>query len=336
MIDGMPDNGCDLVVVGASAGGVEALSTFARHLPRDFAAPVLVVLHLPAFAKSVMPDILSRAGPLPASHARDGEPLEGGRIYVSPPNVHLVVEDGRMRLDRGPTENGHRPAVDPLFRSAAREHGERVAGVVLSGALDDGAAGLAAIRDAGGATLVQDPDEAMYPSMPEAAIAYVGPDYVLPLGELADVLVRLTSTAGPIEPGREEDVTATKAPDPAGEHAQPGELAPFVCPECGGNLWESEENGVVSYRCRIGHGYSLEALDAENGVSVERALWTAFRALEERSAMSRRVARRLAERGRSDSAARFERQAASSARQAAELKQVLDRMDAPSTRAANR
>lgn len=330
----MPDNGCDLVVVGASAGGVEALSTLARNLPPDFAAPVLVVLHLPAFAKSVMPEILSRAGPLPAAHAEDGEPLAGGRIYVAPPNAHLLVDGSSIRLDRGPAINGYRPAVDPLFRSAAQSHGARVAGVVLSGALDDGTAGLAAIRDAGGATLVQDPAEAMYPSMPDSAIGYVRPDYVLPLVELVDVLVRLTSGADPIHSKAEETTMSDAAPNPDGEDAQPGALAPFVCPECGGNLWESDDHGVISYRCRVGHGYSIEALDTENGVTVERALWSAYRALEERSAMSRRVARRLADRGRIQSAERFERQAESSSVQADALKAVLDAMDA-STRAAN-
>jgi two-component system chemotaxis response regulator CheB len=330
----MPDNACDLVVVGASAGGVEALSTLVRNLPSDFQAPVLVVLHLPAFAKSVMPEILARAGRLPATHARDGDPLEGGHVYVAPPNTHLLVDGGVLRLDLGPAENGHRPAIDPLFRTAAESHGSAVAGVVLSGTLDDGTVGLAAIRDAGGATLVQDPQEAMYSSMPESAIAYVGPDYVLPLAELADVLIRLTASAAPIDPELEAAVSSDQAPNPDGEHAQPGKLTPFTCPECGGNLWENDENGIVAYRCRVGHAYSIDSLDSENGIAVERALWAAYRALEERAAMSRRVARRLADRGRSESAGRFERQAEGSVRQATDLKAVLDAMDA-STRSAN-
>lgn len=334
MIVSMPDNGCDLVVVGASAGGVEALSKLVSYLPRDFDVPVLVVLHLPAFAKSVMPDILSRAGPLTATHALDGERLAGGHVYVAPPNAHLLVDGPHLRLDSGPAENGHRPAIDPLFRSAAQSHGAHTAGIVLSGALDDGTAGLAAIRDAGGATLVQDPQEAMYPSMPESAIDFVRPDYVLPVDELVDVLVRLTSAAVPASDPREEHVTSDQAPNPDGEQAQPGELALFVCPDCGGNLWESAEGGVVTYRCRVGHAYSIEALASENGAALERALWTALRALEERAAMSRRVARRLAERGRRDSAERFERQATVAANHAEELKVVLDSMDV-SLRSAN-
>jgi len=187
----MPAGDCDVVVVGASAGGVEALSILARHLPAGFGVPVLVVLHVSPTGISVLPDILDRSGRLRARHAEDGARLEPGCIYVAPPNHHLLVADGKASLTTGPAENGHRPAIDPLFRAAAAAYGARAAGVVLSGALADGTAGLLAIKRAGGATLVQDPREALYPSMPSSAIAHVQPDYVLGVREIAEQLSRL-------------------------------------------------------------------------------------------------------------------------------------------------
>jgi two-component system chemotaxis response regulator CheB len=189
----VPDSGCDVVVVGASAGGVEALSALARALPADFGAPVVVVLHVAPSGTSILPEILSRAGPLPARHVGDGEELRAGRIYVAPPNCHVLIADRKVVPNRGPRENGHRPAIDPLFRSAADAYEGRTAGVVCSGTLSDGAAGLFAIKERGGATLVQDPAEALYTSMPNSAIRQVEPDYVLPMSELATVLVRLTT-----------------------------------------------------------------------------------------------------------------------------------------------
>jgi two-component system chemotaxis response regulator CheB len=328
----MPDNDCSLVVVGASAGGVEALQRFARALPGDFAAPVLVVLHASPTGRSYLPEILSRAGPLPAVHALDGAPIEAGRVYVAPPDSHLVVTDGQMALAKGPRENGHRPAIDPLFRTAADAFHSHVAGVVLSGTLDDGTVGLHCIKDAGGATLVQDPADALYRDMPDNAIAYVHPDYVQPVEELVDTLVRLTASAPTNgrrpDPMRPRDDLPDAAPAPSAEIAQPGQMVAFSCPDCGGTLWETEAGGTTSYRCRVGHAFTLNNLVARQGESVERALWTAYRALEERSAMSRRIARRLAERGREESAERFERQAEVAERNASELKDVLGAFEA--------
>ncbi len=320
----MPDNGCDVVVVGASAGGVEALTKFARALPADFSAPILVVLHLAPTGESYLPHILTRAGNLRAVRPYDGDELQAGCIYVAPPDQHMLVNDGAIELTRGPRENGHRPAIDPLFRSAAASYRGRVAGVVLSGSLDDGTVGLQAIKEAGGATLVQDPEEALYPSMPMNAIAYTEPDYVQSIDELVDKLVRLTATGNG---RRKEEAMDDPAPNPSAEDAQPGELAPFSCPDCGGTLWETEAGGVWSYRCRVGHAFTMNSLAARHADSLERILWSAFRALEERAGMSRRVARRLAERGREESAGRFERQAEISARQAEQLKDLLDSLE---------
>jgi two-component system, chemotaxis family, protein-glutamate methylesterase/glutaminase len=322
----MPDRGCDVVVVGASAGGVEALKELVGGLPGDFASPILVVLHVPASGPSVLPEILSRSGSLPALHAVDGQELEAGHIYVAPPDHHMQLDGDRIALTRGPRENGHRPSIDVLFRSTARSYDNRAAGVVLSGTLDDGTVGLYCIKQSGGATLVQDPDEAAYPSMPTNAINYMQPDYIQPVGDLVNTLVRLTSTTNGRNGTRHS--LDDPAPSPHVEEAQPGELAPFSCPDCGGTLWETTHGDVASYRCRVGHAFTMNSLVSRHAEVVERALWTAYRALEERSAMSRRVARRLAERGRGESAERFTRQADGSARQAAELKAVLDQLEA--------
>jgi two-component system, chemotaxis family, protein-glutamate methylesterase/glutaminase len=331
----MPDNGCRIVVVGASAGGVEALQRFVRALPADFTAPILVVLHASPTGRSYLPEILSRAGTVPAVHATDGERLQPGHIYIAPPDSHLLVHDSVMTLASGPRENGHRPAIDPLFRTAAMAYDSHVAGVILSGTLDDGTVGLANVKEAGGATLVQDPDDALYRDMPLNAIAYVQPDYVQPVEDIADTLVRLTASA-PAVMGTNGGVTidedpAGSAPDPSAEVAQPGELVPFSCPECGGTLWETEAGSTMSYRCRAGHAYTLQNLFARHGEAVEQAIWTAYRALEEQAAMSRRVARRLGERGRAESSRRFERRAEIAAGQASGLKDVLDTLVAAET-----
>jgi two-component system, chemotaxis family, protein-glutamate methylesterase/glutaminase len=210
----MAETGCDIVVVGASAGGVETLGRFVRALPRDFAAPVLIVLHVSPTFPSVLPSILDRAGPLPALHGEDDMVLEAGRIYVAPPDRHMRVAGTRIRLDAGPREKGHRPAINPLFRSAADAFEHRAAGVVLSGTLDDGAVGLHSIKQAGGATLAQDPDDALYPAMPANAIAYAKPDYVLPVEELVATLVRLTkgsAGSGP-QPSNRDKLDAWRHP----------------------------------------------------------------------------------------------------------------------------
>jgi two-component system chemotaxis response regulator CheB len=333
----MPESGCSVVVVGASAGGVEALQRFAHALPADFPVPILVVLHASPLSRSYLPEILTRAGRLPATHARDDTPMESGHIYIAPPDSHLMVMDGRLALAQGPRENGHRPAIDPLFRTAATAYDSHVAGVILSGTLDDGTVGLHCVKEAGGATLVQDPDDALYRDMPSNAIAYVHPDYVQPVEDLVDTLVRLTAS-GRVPGGRNggtvaPDELSDAAPAPSAEIAQPGDVMTFSCPECGGTLWETEAGGTTSYRCRVGHAYTLNNLLVRHGETVERALWTAYRALEERAAMSRRVGRRLADRGRVESAERFERQADISAERAAELKQVLDAFQADPSQA---
>jgi two-component system, chemotaxis family, protein-glutamate methylesterase/glutaminase len=320
-------SGRDIVVIGASAGGVEALGALVGELPADLEAAVFVVLHLPASGTSVLPAILQRRGRLPAAHAVDDEPIEHGRIYVAPPDHHLLLQSDGVRVVRGPHENGYRPAIDPLFRSAARNFESRVIGVVLSGVLDDGTAGLAMIKQAGGRTLAQDPAEALYPMMPSSAIEFVDPDRVLDARKLATAIADFTTEAVPMMTQNSDDPILEepflKVDRGSSERPQPGDPSGYTCPACGGGLWEADEGGIARFRCRTGHGFSPETLLAEQSHVVERGLWSALRALEERAAMSRRMAARFRTRGRRLTAERFERQANAAVEQAVEIRNTL-------------
>jgi len=240
----------DIIVVGASAGGVEALADFASRLPAGLPAAVFIVLHMPAYGHSVLPDILNWRGLLPASHPKDGEAVKPGRIYVAPPDHHLLVKEGRILLSRGPAENNHRPAVDALFRAAARAYGPRVVGVVLTGTLDDGTAGLQAIKMRGGLALVQDPAEAMFAGMPRSAMENVAVDAVQPLAVLAETVVRLAGTAAQegrlVPPELEEDVAASEMRPDALEDRTQGKPSGFSCPDCHGVLWEIAEGDLFA------------------------------------------------------------------------------------------
>jgi two-component system, chemotaxis family, protein-glutamate methylesterase/glutaminase len=330
-------NGHGVIVIGASAGGVEALRKIAAGLPEEFGSTVFVVLHLPPGGTSVLPAILARAGELSASHPVDGEEIKTGHIYVAPPDNHMLIEDGVVRLARGPRENGHRPAIDPLFRSAARSHGSGVIGVILSGVLDDGTAGLAAVKAAGGRTVVQDPEDALYSAMPESAIAYVGPEHVVKAKDIAPLLSELAEQAppeapqAPVEPELVLEETIVASDRSASDAPQPGEPSGFTCPECSGALWQAGEEGVPRFRCRTGHQYSLETLLTAQSESIEVALWSAVRALEERSAMLRRVAQRMSSRGNSSSASRYARQADQGIQHALALRHALHNLHAAGT-----
>src|SRR5438045_1621625 len=255
----MPDSsrrGRCLAVVGASAGGVEALRAMVAHLPVDLGATVLVVLHLPHGAFSALASILRRSGPLPAEVAFDGAPLRQQQIYVAPADHHLLVADGQLRLSRGASENGHRPAVDPLFRSAARSHGSRVIGVVLSGSRDDGSAGLATVVAHGGLPLVQDPAEALYRGMPSSALELVPSATVAPAAELGALVGQHSRDDVPWPPLHPE-----AAPDPvdliAPAYSATSEPPPvFGCPTCQGALYEVRASDAIRYRCRVGHIWS--------------------------------------------------------------------------------
>jgi two-component system, chemotaxis family, protein-glutamate methylesterase/glutaminase len=286
----------DIVAAGASAGGVEALRSMVGGLPPDYAGVVLVVLHIPRDAPSALPAILDRCGPLPAVQARDGEAVRPGRIYVATNDHHLLLIDGHLRLTRGPAENGHRPAIDPLFRSVARAAGPRAVGVVLSGSRDDGAAGLASIAARGGTTVVQDPADALYAGMPEAALAHVTADHVLPAAKLGGLLAGIATMDLPHGPHHHDHDPLLDA------EVAMSELAPvttddlaaspagYGCPSCGGSLFQIADKPVPRYRCRVGHAWSPESLLDEQALALEGALWMALRALEEKSSLSRRMA----------------------------------------------
>jgi two-component system chemotaxis response regulator CheB len=290
----------DVVVIGASAGGVEAISRVVADLPRDLRASVLVVLHN-SRGKSFLPEILSRVGRLPASHPHDGEALQHGRVYVAAPDHHLVVDEAGVRILHTPSENGTRPAIDPLFRSAARVYGPRVVGVVLTGTLDDGTAGVAAIKAAGGITVAQDPEDCFAPGMPRSAIVSGHIDHVLLLRDIPVLLRALVEEQAPPSIARagsqqlmRREAELAHLPVALRGADRPGQPSVFTCPECHGTLWEAEEGGLLQFRCRVGHVYSPEAMIAAQTDEVDRALWTSLRTLEERAAL----AHRLAERGR--------------------------------------
>lgn len=300
--------GRDIVVVGASSGGVEALSAIMAGLPADFPAAVFVVLHTSAEAPNVLAAILDRAGPLPARYAEDRERIEPGRVYVAPADRHLVIEPTRVRLTRGPKENRFRPAVDPLFRSAAQVYGPRVVGCVLTGSLNDGTSGLLAIKQLGGTAVVQDPREAFIPSMPQSALAHVSVDYCLPLREIAPQLVRLANSQADEGEGVMEvpekveiEVKIAKA-DRATEAGvlKLGEPSLYACPDCHGVLLQLDEGSLRRFRCHTGHAYTLEALLSVMDEKIEDTLWNAVRAIEERVMLTKHAANHARESGGDD------------------------------------
>jgi two-component system chemotaxis response regulator CheB len=318
----------DIIVVGASAGGVEALAEFAAHLPAHLPVAVFIVLHMPAYGHSVLPEILNRRGPLPAAHPQEGEVIQPGHIYVALPDHHLLMKAGHILLTRGPAEHTHRPAIDTLFRSAARAYGPRVVGVVLSGTLDDGTAGLQAIKMRGGLALVQDPAEAMFAGMPQSAIESVAVDAVQPIAELVKTLARLAGTPTaqenpPVTPNQEEDVTVSEMNLDTLDTRMEGKPSGFSCPDCHGVLWEISEGELVRFRCRVGHAFSPDSLLASQSESLEEALWAALRALEESAALAERLQSRSAERGHVLSAQRFSAQAQDARARAATIFEAL-------------
>jgi two-component system chemotaxis response regulator CheB len=302
-----------VVGVAASAGGVEALTVLAAQLPSDFAAPVLVVLHLPTDSRSRLADILDRAGPLRAEPASDGTRPRQGVIYAAQPDRHLVVSDERMWLVEGPRENGVRPAADPLFRSLARTYRARSIGVVLSGTLDDGTVGMSAIAAVGGTTVVQDPAEAIAPGMPNAVLQRVRVDHVSPVDEMGPLLAALaaTSAAPVLLPGTDVIEEADEGP------------SEFSCPDCGGVLRNVRVADQPFYRCRVGHAYAPEALGAAQRNQLDAALWTALRVLEEQASQAGRLADEFQQRGLQRAADRYRRRQEESSERVGIVREAL-------------
>jgi two-component system chemotaxis response regulator CheB len=309
-----------VVGIGASAGGIDALQRLMRELPQGLPAAICVVLHIPASSHSLLAQIIARQTRLPVSQAMAGERLRAGHVYVAPPDWHLLVRSGHIRLDRGPKENGVRPAIDPLFRSIADAFGERALAVVLSGSLNDGAAGAAAVAAAGGTVLVQAQDDAIVPSMPEAALAAVPGAEAFTADELTHELVRRTAAFPDLEP--QEGPMFAHESGPGVERAA-GPPSGLTCPECHGPLWERHSGALVRYRCRVGHVFSEEVLLDGKVAAIEAALWMALEALEERGELLEKVARRLAAAGRPDAAVKLRERARGAAQRAELVRGVL-------------
>jgi len=301
-------------VIGGSAGSIEPLKGIVKGLPADFPGSIFIAVHVSPDSPGLLAKLLSDG--LKASNPLDQEDIQRGRIYVARPDHHLTIEDGKIRVLRGPRENRHRPAIDPLFRTAAREYGPRVVGVILSGLMDDGAAGLYAVKQRGGATIVQDPNDAARKDMPTRAIEYVGPDTILVARDIAPTLVELAN-GQEVEPAmakknsvsrksngrnqkRQDLASGTPEKPDVNEktaYVEEGEGVPsvFACPECHGVLWEFKDGKMVRFRCRVGHSYGTESLSNELSVGSETALWAAVRALEEKAALQRRLAEGIGE-----------------------------------------
>lgn len=279
-----------MIVIGASAGGVEALRALVAALPADLSAALFIVLHVGSH-RSELPWLLDRLGGLPARHPDDGDIIEAGHIYIGPPDHHMLIEPGRISLTKGPRENWARPAIDPLFRSAASVYGTNVIGVILTGALNDGTAGLYEIAQAGGVTIVQDPDDAINPSMPRSALAHVAVDHCLPLAGIAALLTGLVETRSAkvdlpaVDPTRKQ---ATEE-EMAAEFTQNAPVA-VTCPDCGGALRRKELGSLTQFACHIGHVYTAEVMMAAQFLTLERLIESAMRSLGERAELCRQMA----------------------------------------------
>lgn len=289
-----------IVAIGASAGGIDALTRVVGGIPPDLRAAVLVVVHTSRDGRSRLPQILSRAGALPAAIATDGRRIAPGTILVCPPDNHLTVDDGHVRVARGPRENLSRPAIDPLFRSAALSSASALVAVVLSGALDDGASGAASIEVAGGLVAVQDPDEALVPGMPRATLELVPTAIVLPAASIGPALPGLIAEAAGRRRRRpagsesiEREIRMSRADPRVDVEAAPsGAPSALGCPECGGALWVQPGDEPPRFRCRTGHAFTARAVLASQDARLEDAMWSALRALEEHAALSHRLAER--------------------------------------------
>ena len=323
----------DIIVIGASAGGVQALINLVSDLPKDLPAALFIVLHVPTNVPSLLPDILARDSRLRVAHPVDDEPIVRGRIYVAPPDHHLMMEDGRVKLVRGPKENLHRPSIDALFRSAARWAGPRVIGVVLTGARDDGTVGMRIVKQRGGITIVQDPLEAPFPSMPMSVMQNIKVDYSLPLREIASMLNKLSHEAAEEEgnypvPDQVEIEARIAQQQMEGEELlasveRLGKISRLTCPDCHGALWEIDDQELLRYRCHVGHAYSAESLNEGQSEMLEEALWSAVRALEEQMVLAQRIVDRARKSNHTRAAVVFARRAQEAEEHSSLIRQLL-------------
>ncbi len=332
----------DLVVIGASAGGLTALIELVSTVPPSLDATILVVSHTRSDSTSYLAEILARSSPLPVRVATHAHRLDRGKIFVAPPDAHLTVVDGYMRLGHGPKENGFRPAVDPLFRAAARAHGSAVMGIVLSGALDDGTYGLQVIKEYGGTTVVQDPDEAAHPGMPLSALKHVEIDHVLRASDIGTLIAEYVSGSGAGDRTMARQQEEPEPQDPAVEmeiddmDATFGPASGLTCPDCGGALWEIHNGELTRYRCHVGHQFTTDGLDEQQREALEAALWSSVRMLEERAELRERMAGRARDSGVTAVSAGFSQSANDLKRQAHTIRELLLGRALPAQRAAAR
>ena len=323
----------DTIVIGASAGGVQALTKLIAGLPEDLPSAVFIVLHIPADAPSLLPSILSRESRLRVAHAVDGEQIQARRVYVASPDHHLLIEKQHVRLVHGPKENLHRPSIDSLFRSAARWAGPRTIGVVLTGARDDGASGMRAIKQRGGITVVQDPAEAQFPSMPMSVMQGIKVHYSLPLRDIAPLLDKLSRQTAE-EEGRypvPEDLEIEtriaqqemEAEELIASVERLGKVSKLTCPDCHGALWEITDQDVLRFRCHVGHAYSVNSLTDGQGHMLENALWSAIRALEEQIILARRIIERARRSQHTRAVKAFEKRAEEAEANSSVIRQLL-------------
>jgi len=322
----------DIIVIGASAGGVQALSQLVRDLPSEIPASIFIVLHIPANAPSLLPAILAREASLPVEQGNDGEKIVHGKVYVAPPDQHLLLENGHTKLVHGPKENLHRPSIDTLFRSAARAAGPRVIGVVLTGARDDGTVGMRAVKQRGGITIVQDPLEAPFPSMPMSVMQDIQVDYSIPLREIAPLLARLSQQRAegeenfPMPDQIEIEARIAqqqmKSAELIANVERLGKISRLTCPDCHGALWEIDDKELLRYRCHVGHAFAAESLNEGQSQMLEVALWSAVRALEEQMMLAQRIVERARRANHRHAVTAFERRA----REAEEHSSMIRRM----------
>ena len=322
----------DILAIGASAGGVDALRLLARELPGDLPASVLLVLHQSAQFRSTLDAILNQSAQLPASFAEEGQALEKGRIFIAPPGRHLLVDGERLQLGTGPRENYARPAIDPLLRSAALCCGGRSVGVVLTGTMGDGASGLAALKRSGGITVVQNPGDAAFPEMPQTALSLAEPDHVVPLAGMPALLDRLVrKRAGEPRP-IPEDIRYEVGVARGGRFTMSdidriGRRSTLACPDCHGTLWEIEDSGPTRYRCHTGHAFTAEVLSLALDENLTRALGTALRTLEERIALARKLHQEALDRCRPSAADSWARKAREFEEEADIIRNSIRRFD---------
>ncbi|TGD79956.1 chemotaxis protein CheB [Hymenobacter wooponensis] len=326
----------DIVVIGASSGGVAALIELARNMPADFSAPIFVVQHVSPYADSLLPQLMNEVSALTVKHPTNGEKVKAGTIYIAPPNHHMLVENNTICVTSGPKENRFRPSIDALFRSVAYSYGPRVIGVVLTGYLDDGTSGLWSIQRLGGVTVVQDPHDAMSPAMPVNALEFVEADHIVTLHALPALLSQLTKERAPAKPRvpkanlEQIDLELSIAKnDNAFELGiiDQGELTPFTCPECHGALTKLIEGKLIRFRCHTGHAYTISALLSEVTESVESMQYQAMRGLEESKMLLQSLGEYFAKEGRQKVADTFMSKAKKNGQQARLMRELISHHD---------